>query len=155
MKKCKPLIFGILISIILGSTGCVKEVGYKFTEYGVEHAPIGVNIQSDSNFIQNEDIQFTWVLENISDDMINYKGTPFVELYLVDDKGNYIDGVPNIYDDYALGGDFKTGKINEGVKSFGNINKGEYTLEIKASWLNVNGTEVEDINESVTINIGK
>ncbi|MCD6322470.1 MAG: hypothetical protein J7L77_05535, partial [Clostridiales bacterium] len=141
MKTNKILVFIISTMIILCSTGCAKKVGDNFTEYRNTYGAIGVVVQSDSSFVQNEDIRFTWVLENVSDETINYEGTPFVELYLVENNSDYIPGNPDAYEEYILSGDFETGKINEGIKTYSNLRKGNYTLEIKVLWLNVNGSQ--------------
>ncbi len=155
MRITKISVFIISIMIILCSTGCAKKTGDNFTEYRNTYGAIGVVVRSDSNFVQNEDIRFTWVLENVSDKTINYEGTPFVELYLVENNSDYIPGNPDAYEEYILSGDFKTGKINEGIKTYSNLRKGNYTLEIKVLWITVNGSQVGKIEEFVEISIGR
>jgi len=85
MKKIiSRLVFLILVVSLFG---CNKDVGFSFTEYVTSHGAIGITVTSGSNFKKNEAVTFDWTLENISDESIFYKGTPFVVMRLKNDNG--------------------------------------------------------------------
>lgn len=143
----------VFLILVVSLFGCNKDIGFSFTEYGTSHGAIGITITSESNFKKNEAVTFDWTLENISDESIFYKGTPFVVMRLKNDNGEYVDGIPNVYDSYAIESDYDKGIINEGSKVFENLKKGAYTMEIEADWLQVDSKDLEPIKEIIEIKV--
>lgn len=153
--KYKLLVIVCIISVTLIMSGCSQVEKTEMIDYNTSSNVIGIKVASNSNFVEDESILFSWQLLNTSEAIIDYEGTPFVVLNLYDQEGNFMDGNPNGYDDYVLGGSFSKGILNEGTKVFENLEQGEYTLEIIVSWMKVNNHDIDSIRDELTLHICK
>lgn len=151
LKKSISILMFLILAVSL--FGCNKDVDFSFRDYGTSHGAIGITVTSESSFRKDDVLTFDWTLENISDESVLYEGTPFVVMRLKNDKGDYVEGIPNAYDSYAIEDDFEKGIINEGSKVFENLKKGSYTLEIEADWLRVDSKDLEPIKEIIEIEV--